>query len=62
MTFKVFDLSIKATAGGDHDTCSGVTRITGCIVDSIFQAASPSAGSRNLSILKGQLRQTLNRA
>lgn len=61
MTFKVFDLAFKAMAIADQETCSGVTRITGCIVDSVFQA-SPSAGARNLSILKGQLRQTLKRA
>ena len=58
MTFKVQELTIKVTAVDDYDTCSGVTRITGCIVASVSRTASPSY----LSVLRTQLRNTINRA
>lgn len=62
MTFKVQDLTIKATSADAGDTCGGVTRITGCIADSICLAANASAASRNLSALRRQLRKTIDRA
>ena len=58
MTFKVQDLTIKVTAVDDYETCGGVTRITGCIVASVSRTASLS----NLSVLRTQLRNTINRA
>ena len=60
MTFKVQELTIKVTAVDDYDTCSGVTKPTGCVNASIFGQAG--AASRNLSVLKGQLRKAMTQA
>lgn len=62
MTFKVQELTIKATSADAGETCSGVTRITGCIVDSVCPVAAAAPASRNLSTLKQQLHKSMNRA
>lgn len=63
MSFKVKDLTMNLgyddiLEGGD--TCSGVTKPTGCINASIFWQSGTA--SRNLSVLKGQLRKAMTRA
>ena len=65
MSFKVKDLMVSlsgpvASMGSEIDTCSGVTKPTGCVNASIFGQAG--AASRNLSVLKGQLRKAMTRA
>lgn len=65
MRFKVKDLMVSL--GGPAfsetegiDTCSGVTKPTGCVNASIFGQAV--AAARNLTVLKGQLRKAMTRA
>lgn len=65
MSFKVKDLMVSlsgpvASAGQELDTCSGVTKPTGCVNASIF--VQGGAASRNLSVLRGQLRKAITRA
>lgn len=65
MSFKVTDLMVTlagpvASEGQGLDTCSGVTKPTGCVNASVFARAG--AGPRNLSVLKGQLRKAMSRA
>lgn len=63
MSFKVKDLMVTLAVdalGDGGDTCSGVTKPTGCVNASIFWQAG--AASRNLSVLKGQLRKAMTRA
>ena len=65
MTFKVNELMISLGTGIGMEseigeTCTGVTKPTGCVNASIFMQAG--AASRNLSVLKGQLRKAMTRA
>lgn len=64
MTFKVNELMISLGTGMGveeiGETCTGVTKPTGCINASIYWQAG--AASRNLSTLKGQLRKAMTRA
>lgn len=63
MSFKVKDLMVSLAIGDiveGGDTCSGVTKPTGCVNASIFWQAG--AATRNLSVLKGQLRKAMTRA
>ncbi len=65
MSFKVKDLmvSLSGTSASILDggeTCTGVTKPTGCANASIYWQAG--AASRNLSVLKGQLRKAMTRA
>lgn len=65
MRFEVRDLMVSlsgpvASEQGGVDTCSGVTKPTGCVNASIFDQAG--AASRNLSVLRGHLRKAMTRA
>lgn len=63
MSFKVKDLMMSLGIGDlveGGDTCSGVTKPTGCVNASIFWQSG--AASRNLSVLKGQLRKAMTQA
>lgn len=63
MSFKVKDLMMSLGYGDlveGGDTCSGVTKPTGCVNASIFWQSGTA--SRNLSVLKGQLRKAMTQA